>query len=88
MLEPAVRPGPATRGGAQQGAVPFEAKSFDQLLSQASQSTGDQPAQGAQAAQAADPLQGLSGMDQVENAQLRRVLAQARTSGAGSGPTQ
>jgi len=82
LLEPAVRPVAGEQvGTAKQGRTPFEARSFHDLLSEASAGEGGQGSGVSQMDQASNPLDGLGGLGQIENVTLRRVLMQARPTG-------
>lgn len=80
MLEPAVRPG-SSQGVSPvgQGKPAFEQRSFSDLLDEAQQDTPTQGKAGQpDQARSASPLEGLG---QIENAAVRRVLAQAQQVG-------
>jgi len=81
MLEPAVRPGAVSGGGAaQQGKPAFERASFQELLSGAAQTPSEGDGVAAGVKENVNPLGGLGGLGQIENAALRDLLAQARRS--------
>jgi len=75
LLEPAVRP--ATGGvSGRSGRAPFESRSFEQLLAEASQSEtegGSEP--GASAGTKRDPTSRLAEMGSIENAGVRALLS-------------
>ena len=98
MLEPAVRPGgaapTATRGAAP---VPFEARSFEQLLQEAKPADTPAPASApgpgphnnappVPPAPPNHPLRGLADISRIENASLRQQLEAARVSGQAPTP--
>lgn len=86
MLEPAVRPGnTSATGGAQQGKPAFENRSFDDLLSEAKATSANGSQAGEVKPAEVSPLLALAGFEQVENAALRNVLAQARGAEPGLG---
>jgi hypothetical protein len=88
MLEPTVRPGNSTSAsGPQQGKPAFENRSFDDLLHEAKANTASETTVGETKPAAMNPLASLGGFEQVENAALRNVLAQARESESGLGQT-
>lgn len=81
MLEPAVRPGPASaQHDPQAGTVAFEHRSFQQLLAQAGQAGGGETGS-EEAGPAGNALAALGGLGRIENAALREVLAKAREAG-------
>ncbi|MEO0476040.1 MAG: hypothetical protein AAF085_08760 [Planctomycetota bacterium] len=91
MLEPTVRPGnTSAASGAQQGKPAFENRTFDDLLNEAKTTQADGTEAGKTAPAKADPLVALGGLGQVENAALRKVLAQSRgmQSGLGTAETE
>lgn len=87
MLEPAVRPGAAGGAGTQSARPAFEHRSFEQLLSEAREAPlgAAQDQDGSRAdGRTHNPL---SGLNQIENAALREVLAQAQQRGGAEGVT-
>ena len=89
MLEPTVRPGnTSATGGAQQGKPAFENRTFDDLLNEAKTTQADGTQAGKTEPAKADPLVALGGLGQVENAALRKVLAQSRGMETGLGKTE
>ena len=86
MLEPTVRPGNSTSAsGPQQGKPAFENRSFDDLLHEAKAGTTIETKTGETKPVETNPLASLGGFEQVENATLRKVLAEARESESGLG---
>lgn len=90
MLMPAVSPVP-TRDTPRPSALPIESQSFDSLLQEARQNEPvadasvqtqrpDRAAGPAENDRAAAPnaLSGLTGVESIQNASLRRIVAQAR----------
>ena len=80
MLEPAIRPGPAT-DAARQPSLPLEQQSFESLLAQ--RLAADDKGQAGETSAAspspvAGPLGQLARVDQIENASLMKLISQQR----------
>ena len=88
MLEPAVRPGLVPSGKVDQGKPAFENRSFQDLLSEASNVSAQEGATSKGIEEVKNPLDMLGGFGQIENAALRSVLARTKSSATEPGVTE
>lgn len=86
MLEPAVRPGPASGVAPRRAsAAPFEVKPFEQLLQEARQEpVAAEKVQGTSADNKPGPLDALADFGHIQNASLRQQLQDIHAAARGS----